>query len=64
VAWCTSLFGAFQIGIKFINVDDDRARYLDMFVGFLDGTLAPGPIGTDEEEARRAGDPDRPHYWR
>jgi hypothetical protein len=64
VAWCTSLFGAFQIGIKFIDVDDDRARYLDMFVGFLDGTLAPGPIGPDDEEARRAGDPDRPRYWR
>jgi hypothetical protein len=64
VAWCTSLFGAFQIGIKFIQVDDDRARYLDMFVGFLDGTLAPGPVSTDDEEARRAGDPDRPLYWR
>jgi hypothetical protein len=65
VAWCTALFGAFQIGVKFINVDDDRARYLDMFVGFLDGTLAPGPVGPDDEETtRRAGDPDRPHYWR
>ena len=42
VAWCTALFGAYQIGVKFVKVDDDRARYLDMFVGFLDGTLAPG----------------------
>jgi hypothetical protein len=64
VAWCTALFGAFQIGIKFINIDDERDRYLDMFVGFLDGTLAPGPISSDEEEARRAGDPDGPFYWR
>jgi hypothetical protein len=64
VAWCTSLFGAFQIGIKFINVDDDQARYVDMFVGFLDGTLAPGPMGSDDEEARRAADGDGPPYWR
>ena len=42
VAWCTALFGSYQIGVKFVKVDDDRARYLDMFVGFLDGTLAPG----------------------
>ena len=50
VAWCTALFGSFQIGVKFVKVDDDRARYLDMFVGFLDGTLAPGGMGSDEEE--------------
>ena len=42
VAWCTALFGAYQIGVKFVKLDDDRARYLDMFLGFLDGTLAPG----------------------
>jgi hypothetical protein len=42
VAWCTALFGAYQVGVKFVRVDDERAKYLDMFVGFLDGTLAPG----------------------
>ena len=60
VAWCTALFGAYQIGVKFVKVDDDRARYLDMFVGFLDGTLAPGPLGPDDEDARRGADPDDP----
>ena len=64
VAWCTSLFGAYQIGVKFVKVDDDRARYLDMFVGFLDGTLAPGPIGPEDEDAPRGADPDDPFYWR
>ena len=34
-------------------------RYLDMFVGFLDGTLAPGDLFSGEEEAR-AADPDDP----
>lgn len=60
VAWCTALFGAYQIGVKFVKVDDDRARYLDMFIGFLDGTLAPdGGVFSPEEEAR-AADPDDP----
>jgi hypothetical protein len=59
VAWCTALFGSFQIGVKFVKVDEDRARYLNMFVGFLDGTLAPGDALPPEDEAR-AADPDDP----
>ena len=60
VAWCTALFGAYQIGVKFVKLDDDRARYLDMFLGFLDGTLAPdGGTFSGEEEAL-AADPDDP----
>jgi hypothetical protein len=59
VAWCTALFGAYQIGVKFVKLDDDRARYLDMFVGFLDGTLAPGDAFSGDDEAR-AADPDDP----
>jgi hypothetical protein len=64
VAWCTSLFGAFQIGVKFVKVDDDQARYIDMFVGFLDGTLAPGPIAPEDEDARRGAESGDPFYWR
>jgi len=57
VAWCTALFGSYQIGVKFVNLDDDRARYLDMFIGFLDGTLGPGDLfSADESRA----DPDDP----
>jgi hypothetical protein len=63
VAWCTALFGAYQIGVKFVKVDADTARYLDMFVGFLDGTLAPGGMGPDEEELRRGADPDDPFAY-
>jgi hypothetical protein len=61
VAWCTALFGSYQIGVKFVKIDDERAKYLDMFVGFLDGTLAPGGLFS-EEEARHpaAPDPDDP----
>ena len=60
VAWCTALFGAYQIGVKFVKVDDDRARYLSMFVGFLDGTLAPDGDAFSGEEEARAADPDDP----
>jgi hypothetical protein len=59
VAWCTALFGSYQIGVKFVKVDSERARYLDMFVGFLDGTLGPGDVFSGEEEALGA-DPDDP----
>jgi hypothetical protein len=64
VAWCTALFGAYQIGVKFVKVDDERAKYLDMFVGFLDGTLAPGGMFGESEEVGypppRPIDPDDP----
>ena len=62
VAWCTALFGSYQVGVKFVKVDDQRAKYLDMFVGFLDGTLAPGGLYSDAEEARHplTADPDDP----
>ena len=60
VAWCTAMFGAYQIGVKFVKLDDDRARYLDMVLGFLDGTLAPdGGTFSGVEEAL-AADPDDP----
>src|SRR5262245_22940115 len=59
VAWCTALFGSYQIGVMFVKLDGDQARYLDMFVGFLDGTLAPGDAFSGEEDAR-AADPDDP----
>jgi len=59
VAWCTAMFGAYQIGVKFVKVDDERARYLDMFVGFLDGTLGPGDVFSAEDQPRVA-DPDDP----
>jgi len=61
VAWCTALFGSYQIGVKFVNVDEERARYLNMFVGFLDGTLAPGGLMSESEETSRITfDPDDP----
>lgn len=68
VAWCTALFGAYQIGVKFVKIDEERAKYLDMFVGFLDGTLAPGGMLGDADGIgyapfARMGDPDDPFAY-
>jgi hypothetical protein len=63
VAWCTALFGAYQIGVKFVKIDHERGKYLDMFVGFLDGTLAPGGMSSAPAEISQHGvalDPDDP----
>jgi len=60
VAWCTALFGVYQIGVKFVKLDDDKARYLDMFIGFLDGTLAPGELFPEDKESSRGRDSDDP----
>jgi hypothetical protein len=59
VAWCTALFGAYQIGVMFVKVDEEQARYLDMFIGFLDGSLASGEFLHEEIPAKRP-DPDDP----
>jgi hypothetical protein len=59
VVWCTSLFGAYQIGVKFVKVDSEQARYLNMFIGFLDGSLSTGPSVSDETP-HRSSDPDDP----
>jgi hypothetical protein len=68
VAWCTALFGAYQIGVKFVKIDDERAKYLNMFVGFLDGTLAPGGMLGDANEITgqplmSGADPDDPFIY-
>jgi len=61
VVWCTALFGAYQIGVKFVDLDDEQIRYLGMFIGFLDGSLSPGEIdAADDGPADRRPDPDDP----
>jgi hypothetical protein len=61
VVWCTALFGAYQIGVKFVKVDDDQARYMSMFIGFLDGSLSTGDgESPDDHDDGRGNDPDDP----
>jgi len=43
-----------------VKVDGERGKYLDMFVGFLDGTLAPGGLFSEEDTGNPTADPDDP----
>ncbi len=61
VVWCTPMFGHHQIGVKFLDADREQTRNLDMFLGFLDGSLNAGELFTDEEEPQnKPSDPDDP----
>jgi hypothetical protein len=61
VVWCTKMFGRYQIGVMFIKIDEEQARNLDMFIGFLDGSLNPGELfGGEEETTDHPSDPDDP----
>jgi hypothetical protein len=35
--WCTPMKGAYQIGVKFVELDAQSRGYLDLFIKFLDG---------------------------
>jgi c-di-GMP-binding flagellar brake protein YcgR len=35
--WCTPMKGAYQIGVKFAQLDPQSRGYLDLFMKFLDG---------------------------
>jgi hypothetical protein len=60
-AWCTALFGSYQVGLMFVDLDKTRAHYLEMFMGLLDGTTdAEDPFGDDREDTDRRADPDDP----
>jgi c-di-GMP-binding flagellar brake protein YcgR len=58
--WCTRLYDAFQVGVKFVQVDAERARHLDMFIGLMDGSLAAEQPLDDDEETDKRSDPDDP----
>ena len=61
VVWCTAMFGRYQIGVKFLEADREQARNLDMFLGFLDGSLNAGELfAGDEETTDKSTDPDDP----
>jgi c-di-GMP-binding flagellar brake protein YcgR len=35
--WCTPMKNAYQIGVKFVQLDPQSRGYLDLFIKFLDG---------------------------
>jgi hypothetical protein len=45
----------------FVKVDEEQTRNLQMFIGFLDGSLNAGELFSgDEETTDRPSDPDDP----
>lgn len=51
--WSTNIAGAYQIGAMFHELDDNQAGYLELFLQYLDGTLAPKGNGAvrDDDDA-------------
>jgi hypothetical protein len=63
VVWCTAIGTAFQVGAMFEEMTDQEDDFLDTFLQFLDGTLAPrggAPGDDDEGGAPPADDKDDP----
>jgi hypothetical protein len=67
VVWCTPISQAFQVGAMFDGLDDEQDGFLEMFLHFLDGTLAPkgveaqgddGPDGQGEQDDEEPLPPD------
>ncbi|MDZ4694649.1 MAG: PilZ domain-containing protein [Deltaproteobacteria bacterium] len=64
--WCTPIAEVFQIGAMFEGVTDEQDNFLEMFLQFLDGTLAPKGVdgysesSSDDDEEEDAADKDNP----
>ena len=54
--WCTKMFGKFQIGVKFVDVDMEKLRFLDLFMRFMDGEIT----GEEIDASAFDSDPDDP----
>ena len=54
--WCTALFGRYQVGVMFVHLDEEQARFLDVFMRFIDGDVRPAGYDPGPEPAR----PERP----
>ena len=60
VVWCTSMFGHYQIGVKFLESDHEQTRNLEMFLGFLDGSLNAGELFDEHEKGEKKDQPPDP----
>jgi hypothetical protein len=50
VVWCTPIGDVFQVGAMFNELSDEGSDFLEMFLRYLDGTLAPRGHETEVEE--------------
>ncbi len=51
VVWCTPIANAFQVGVMFDALSDEQDTYLEMFLHFLDGTMAPQGVDGEGDGA-------------
>jgi len=54
-AWSTPMFGKYQSGVMFVDLDADRRRYLDLFIRFVEGEVGPGASEGDSDRLSPAG---------
>jgi hypothetical protein len=65
-AWSTRMFGRYQSGVMFVELDADRRRYLDLFMRFFEGEVGPAASDGDSDRISASGivedkdDPFRP----
>jgi hypothetical protein len=57
VVWCTPIGQSFQVGAMFSELTNENAEFLDMFLRYLDGSLAPRGHGGEQEEEEREDTP-------
>lgn len=50
VVWCTSIEQSFQIGAMFNELGREQTDFLDMFLRYLDGSLAPSGVQPEDRE--------------
>lgn len=61
VVWCTNIAGTYQVGAMFDELTDEQDGFLEMFLHFLDGTLAPkGVAGAEDERPEPEPEPESP----
>ncbi len=65
VVWCTRIGTSYQVGAMFESVTDEQDNFLEMFLQFLDGTLAPKgvegyPEPAEDDGPQSAEDKDNP----
>ena len=52
VVWCTPIGDSFQVGAMFSELTQENTEFLDMFLRYLDGSMAPRGQDSDEDDDR------------
>lgn len=63
IIWCTAIFGKYQVGAMFVQLDSERRRFLDLFMRFVDGEINPvghEPASDEHDRPDPAEDKDDP----